>query len=121
MSCVTTWFISSVQFASVFPAALCSNPVDIDNSMVLFTGNSIGDTATYSCNSGYELEGATTTTCTAVDADSAQFLPEPPVCRREYCMNVGVAINLILCELYWNEGFKNNRRSACIYEKFYNN
>ena len=112
MSCVTN---SSVQFASVLPAALCSDPVDIDNGMVTFTGNSIGDIAAYSCNPGFELEGATTTTCLELDRDSAQFSPEPPVCRREYCMNViGVAINLILCESYWNEGFKNNRRSACI-------
>ena len=71
-----------VQFASVLPAALCSNPVDIGNGMVTFTGNSIGDTATYSCNAGFELDGGATT-CTAVDENSAEFSPQPPVCRRE--------------------------------------
>ena len=97
------------------PAALCSSPVDIDNGMVTFTGNSIGDTATYSCNSGYELEGATTTTCLEVDPDSAQFSPEPPVCMRESCMNViEVAINLICVN---HTGMRALRRSTCIYEK----
>ena len=57
--------------------ALCSNLVDFNNGMVMFTGNSIGDTATYSCNSGFELDGGATTTCTAVDANSAEFSPQP--------------------------------------------
>ena len=63
--------------------ALCSDPAVVDNGTVTFTGNSIGDTATYSCNSGFELDGAVTTTCTAVDENSAEFSPQPPVCRRE--------------------------------------
>ena len=83
MSCINERFISSVQFASVLPAALCSDPAVIDNGMVTFTGNSIGDTATYSCDSGFELDGGATTTCTVVDANSAGFSPQPPVCRRE--------------------------------------
>ena len=83
MSCINDWFISSVQLAFVLPAALCSDPAVVDNGTVTFTGNSIGDTATYSCNSGFELDGAITTTCTAVDAVSAEFSPQPPVCRRE--------------------------------------
>ena len=67
--------------------------------MVAFTGNSIGDTATYSCNLGFELIGATTVTCTQVDMNSASFqLPETPSCRREYCMNVTrVAASLPNC------------------------
>ena len=64
-------------------AALCTDPVDIVNGMVTFTGNSIGDTATYTCNSGFELIGDATTTCTQVDANSAVFQPAVPVCRRE--------------------------------------
>ena len=83
MSCINDWFISSVQFTSVLPAALCSDPAVIDNGMVTFTGNSIGDTATYSCNPGFELDGGATTTCTAVDENSAEFSPQSPVCRCE--------------------------------------
>ena len=64
--------------------ALCPDPVNIDNGMVTFTGNSIGDTATYTCDSGFELIGGATTTCTLVDMSSAAFQPAPPSCRREY-------------------------------------
>ena len=67
-----------------FSTALCSDPVDIDNGSVAFTGNSVGDTASYTCNSGFELIGNVITTCTQVDANSAVFQPAPPFCRREY-------------------------------------
>ena len=67
-------------------AALCPDPADIVNGMVTFTGNSVGDTATYTCNAGFELIGSATTTCTQVDADSAVFSPEPPQCRGKYCI-----------------------------------
>ena len=64
-------------------AALCSDLVDIDNGMVTSTSNSIGDTATYTCDMRFELIGSATTTCTQVDANSAVFKPAPPSCRRE--------------------------------------
>ena len=63
--------------------ALCADPADIVNGMVTFTGNSVGDTATYTCNAGFELVGSATTTCTQVDVNTAAFSPEPPVCSRE--------------------------------------
>ena len=65
-------------------AALCADPAAIDNGMVTFTGNSVGDTSTYTCNSTFELIGDATTTCTQVDDTSATFpsVP-PPECRRE--------------------------------------
>ena len=56
--------------------------------MVTFTGNSVGDTATYTCNSGFELIGDAMATCTAaMDGNSASFQPAAPVCRREFCIN----------------------------------
>ena len=65
-------------------AALCSDPPDIINGMRTFTGNSVGDAATYSCNTGFELIGNLTTTCTQIDANSAEFpAVPPPECRRE--------------------------------------
>ena len=67
-------------------AALCDDPPEIFNGVVTFTGTSVGDTATYSCDSGFELIGGATTTCTLVDDISATFLP-PPECRREYTEN----------------------------------
>ena len=64
--------------------------------MVTFTGNSIGDTALYSCDPGFELIGDMITTCTQVDMNSAAFQSqELPSCRREYCMNVA-KVNLCL-------------------------
>ena len=55
--------------------------------MVTFTGNLVGDTTTYTCDVGFEMVGSETATCTQVDVNSGVFLPAPPVCRREYCMN----------------------------------
>ena len=68
--------------------ALCPNPADIANGMVTFTNTSIGDTATYTCSSGFELIGSATTTCTQVDVNTAVFPPPPPMCRREYYRNM---------------------------------
>ena len=68
-----------------FCAALCPDPADPVNGMVSFTGNSINDTATYSCNMGFELVGSATTTCTQMDVNTAAFSPVVvPVCRRKY-------------------------------------
>ena len=79
-------------------AALCPGPVDIANGMVTFTGNSVGDAATYSCNSGFELIGGVTTTCTQVDPNSAAFSSQAPFCRRAYCMtDTTVATCLLIC------------------------
>ena len=67
-----------------FSTALCLGPPDIVNGTVTFTGNSVGDTATYTCDPGFELDGNTSVMCTQVDVNSAAFFPAAPVCRREY-------------------------------------
>ena len=77
---------SSAEFQPAPPSCaelLCPDPVGIANGMVTFTGNSIGATATYTCDSGFELIGGATTTCTQVNMNSAAFEPAPS-CRREY-------------------------------------
>ncbi len=68
-------------------AALCDVPVDIGNGMVTFNDIQPGDMATYTCNLGFELIGNATSTCTLVDADSAEFQPAPPSCSRECSEN----------------------------------
>ena len=73
-----------VYIVIYYSAALCPDPDDIDNGMVTFTGSSIGDTATYSCDLDFVLIGGATTTCTLVDANSAAFQPAPPSCGCEY-------------------------------------
>ena len=100
---VHSW-VAFVSYLSAYShpycsAALCPDPVDIDNGMVTFTGNSAGDTATYSCDPGFELIGGATTTCTLVDANLAVFSPQPPFCSREYCMNL-TRVATCLLELY---------------------
>ena len=69
-----------------YSAALCPDPADIVNGTMTFTGNSVGDNATYICNSGFELIGNASVTCTQVDVNSAAFMPVVPVCRGECCM-----------------------------------
>ena len=83
---ITTGSLRALQFTKLHhshSAALCPDPANIVNGVVTFTGNSVGDTATYTCNTGFELVGSATTTCTQVDVNSAAFSPEPPICRRE--------------------------------------
>ena len=75
-----SYFINDI-FCST---ALCPDPVDIEYGMVAFIGNAVNDTATYTCDPGFELIGIATTTCIPVDANSAAFQPVPPFCRREY-------------------------------------
>ena len=79
--------LCSQQFCS---AALCPDPVDINNGMVTFTGTSVGDTATYSCDLHFDLVGDATTTCTQVDSKNTAFLPAPPVCMREFCIIITI-------------------------------
>ena len=48
------------------------------------TGREIGDTATYTCNTGYELVGPPTRTCTQINPATADFVPSEPSCRRKF-------------------------------------
>ena len=66
-------------------AALCSVPTAPTNGGVTSTGISIGDTATYTCDVGFELVGTATATCTAaVDGNGAVFSHPAPTCQGEF-------------------------------------
>ena len=80
-------FSKNLYFFTVSPVLQCADPVGIINGMVTKTGNAIGDTANYICNSGFELIGQATVTCTSINQTFAAFQP-PPTCRREYCMTI---------------------------------
>ena len=58
----------------------------LPNGMRTFTGNSVGDIATYTCNAGFELIGNPVTTCTPAAGGNSASYPAvpPPECRREY-------------------------------------
>ena len=79
--------------------ALCPTPPDINFGTVVVTGNSIGDTATYTCDSGYELIGDAVSTCAKLpnDTSMADFQPEEPFCHRESCMNTSEWPWLLSC------------------------
>ena len=47
--------------------------------MVNVTGTSVGDTATYTCNDGFELVGAMTVTCES----DGEWSDDPLLCRRK--------------------------------------
>ena len=56
--------------------ALCPDLVDPVNGMVMMTGNSVGDTATYSCDDEFSLSGVVMVTC----EDDGQWSDPPPIC-----------------------------------------
>ena len=55
---------------------MCPTPTDPANGMVVPEGNCEGDTAIYTCNEGYKLDGASNTTC----GSNGQWSPEEPKC-----------------------------------------
>ena len=67
--------------------AVCSSPSSPSNGAVTSAGNSVGDTATYTCNIGFELIGYAEATCMlSTDGNSASFMPAQPICRRKFAM-----------------------------------
>ena len=60
----------------LIPAIMCPNLVIPANGMVAMTGNLVGDTATYTCDPGFELVGNATQTCLS----DGTWSDIPPVC-----------------------------------------
>ena len=69
----------SSRFLSIL-TALCPDQSNPANGVVSQSGNSEGDTATYTCNDGYELVGSETLNCQS----DGNWDDVPPVCRREF-------------------------------------
>ena len=67
-------------FIILFSSAVCPDLEDPANGKVMMTGNSDGDTATYSCDPGYELVGTETVICYS-DGQWRQWSDPPPVCQ----------------------------------------
>ena len=80
----------------------CTNPSSLNNGVVISTGNSVGDTAIYTCNHGFELIGTALATCTqARSGDSASFLPvDPPTCQRMYSHIVLSDLSCCCCKYF---------------------
>ena len=75
--CILLFFDLEIQVIQCFGL---NNPA---NSEVMVNGMSPGDTAIYTCDSGFELVGAATLTC----GNDGQWNPAPPICRGEFSRN----------------------------------
>ena len=58
-------------------AIQCDALSDPDNGDVSVTGTGVGDTATYTCDAGYELIGSSTRTCQS----NGEWSGSPPTCE----------------------------------------
>ena len=94
---------------------MCPDPIAPVNGMVTFTGNTVDDTATYSCNTGFDLVGSATAECVQVGLSTAAFSPAPPVCRREYSMNVSKRVFHFLVVSAMHDTFCRKIHSANAY------
>ena len=87
MSCTATPINSSygiivIKFHILLCIAADCDPLDDPaNGTVVLTGTSMGDTATYSCNNGYELEGNRQRMCQM----NRQWSGSEPSCRCKLC------------------------------------
>ena len=57
-----------------------SLPTPANGFVLVPAGTNVGDTATYSCNTGYVLTGATTRTC----GSNGMWTPVAPTCERTF-------------------------------------
>ena len=63
-------------------AATCEGLNNPGFGTVTVSGQSVGDTATYDCQSGFSLIGTPTRTCTLISPGSADWSGEAPICER---------------------------------------
>ena len=73
--CEEKTFYHSLSFLT----ALCPDLSDPANGTVTVMGTSVGDTASYTCNDGFELIGSMSVTCTS----DGTWSDQPPMCRRK--------------------------------------
>ena len=59
---------------------MCPTLVPPANGNLVLSGNTLGGTADYTCNTGFFLVGDSTLTC----GGDGQWSESPPVCNRKY-------------------------------------
>ena len=69
-------------------AAQCPSLSNPSFGSVTVTGLSIGDTATYSCNAGFDLVGVVVRTCELVEAGIAEWSGSAPICQPRFPLYV---------------------------------
>ena len=71
-----------------FTLALCPILGSPANGQVTVTGNLPGDTATYSCDPGFELSGERVLTC----GNDVMWSADPPTCIRKLIFSTGLVL-----------------------------
>ena len=61
------------------PGITCPDLEDPSDGTVSVTGQFVGSAATYSCNEGFQLQGAVLRICQI----TGEWSPQAPVCKRE--------------------------------------
>ncbi len=79
------------MFVSTSVAIPCGDPPTIPNGFRTFMATTFGYTATYTCNTGYQLSGSSTVTCQASGSWSTI-----PTCPRKILSNLSID-GLISC------------------------
>ena len=93
--CFSSFLPSCLSLLSFFPVCVtCPELSHPENGQVMWTGLTPGSTATYTCDVGFELNGAQTRTCQS----DGTWSDDPPTCDRKYlCSNT--ALNKFLEKL----------------------
>ena len=81
-------FVPNHPFQYFFIAIQCDALFDPANGTVSTTGTGVGDTATYTCDDGYELSGSGTLTCLS----SGEWSGLLPTCEGKYVCIVAFSI-----------------------------
>ena len=85
----SAYTISYIEFISILihflnaPGSgtiMCPALENPTNGNLVLSGNTFGETADYTCNTGFILEGDSTLTC----GGDGQWSGSPPVCNRKY-------------------------------------
>ena len=66
----------------------CPNLMDPTNGVVSFSATTPGSSATYTCNTGYQLEGTSPRTC----QDNGTWSGSDPTCTRMYTNEIKIII-----------------------------
>ena len=69
---------NNITMYSMTAAINCGTPSELDNGAVTFTSTTFQSQATFTCDSGYSLEGSSSRTCQSDGTWSGQT----PVCNR---------------------------------------
>ena len=95
ISKVALYFYHNYSSPPIFTLAVCTILKTPDNGALILTGTSHGNTATYTCDTGFALVGSETLSC----GEDGMWSDPPPVCQRVVGMESNTFILLtILCE-----------------------